>query len=81
MRTKNYDPVLTRLLLIIKKLCNDERPTIKELAEEFNVSIRTIQTDIYKRIPLVAFVEKDQFGRLKFIDGYSFCDLDLKDVA
>lgn len=75
MKDKNYDTVLTRLLVIIKKLCNDERPTIKELSLEFNVSVRTIQKDIYKRISMIAFIEKDQFGRLKFIDGYSFCTL------
>ena len=70
---KNYDTVMTRLLLIIKKLSLDERPLIKELAMEFNVSIRTIQIDIYKRLIHIVFIEKDKNGRLKFIDGYDIC--------
>jgi predicted DNA-binding transcriptional regulator YafY len=39
----NYDRALFRLIGIIRMLLKDERPTIKSLAIEFNVSIRTIQ--------------------------------------
>ena len=68
--TKNYDLALSRLAITIYKLSRNDLPTIKELAEEFNVSIRTIQRDISQR--LVYFpIEKDSLGRLKFIDGYS----------
>ena len=67
---KSYDKTLTRLILILTKLSNNERPTTKELSEEFGIGIRTIQRDIYQR--LVYFpIEKDSEDRLKFIDGFS----------
>ena len=47
---KEYDKALFRLITIISMLIKDERPTIQELAIEFNVSIRTIQIDIYSRL-------------------------------
>ena len=40
---KSYDKTLTRLILILTKLSNNERPTTKELSEEFGIGIRTIQ--------------------------------------
>ena len=67
---KSYDKTLTRLIIILTKLTNNELPTIKELAEEFNVGIRTIQRDVYQR--LIYFpIEKDSLNRLKFIEGFS----------
>lgn len=67
---KSYDKTLTRLILILTKLSNNDRPKIKELAEEFGVGVRTIQRDIYER--LIYFpIEKDSFGQLNFIDGFS----------
>ena len=67
---KSYDTTLTRLILILTKLSNNEKPTTKELSEEFGIGIRTIQRDIYQR--LVYFpIEKDSEDRLKFIDGFS----------
>ena len=57
-------------------LLKDERPTIKSLAIEFNVSIRTIQKDIYER--LVQFdITKDSFGQLKFRDEFSLTTMKL----
>ena len=47
---KNYDPILQRLITIITKLSNNERYTTAEFAKEFNVSVKTIQNDIYKRL-------------------------------
>jgi predicted DNA-binding transcriptional regulator YafY len=50
-------------------LVKDERPTIDSLAEEFNVSKRTIQTDVYSR--LAGFdITKDGVGRLVFREGF-----------
>lgn len=67
---KSYDTTLTRLILILTKLSNHELPTIKELADEFNVGVRTIQRDIYQR--LIYFpIEKNALNQLKFIDGFS----------
>ena len=69
MAQKSYDKALFRLISILSMLTKDERPTISSLAEEFNVSQRTIQTDIYKR--LSGFdITKDKVGRLVFRDGF-----------
>lgn len=69
MAQKSYDKALFRLISILSMLTKDERPTIPSLAEEFNVSQRTIQTDIYKR--LSGFdITKDKVGRLIFRDGF-----------
>lgn len=67
---KSYDKTLTRLILILTKLSNDERPTLNELVSEFNVGIRTIQRDLYERLAYFP-IEKDRDGRLQFIDGFS----------
>jgi predicted DNA-binding transcriptional regulator YafY len=67
---KSYDKTLTRLILILTKLSNNERPTTRELSDEFGIGIRTIQRDIYERL-LYFPIEKDSEDRLKFIDGFS----------
>ncbi|MDQ1244749.1 MAG: hypothetical protein QG565_1089 [Campylobacterota bacterium] len=69
MAQKSYDKALFRLISILSMLTKDERPTISSLAEEFNVSQRTIQTDVYKR--LSGFdITKDKVGRLVFREGF-----------
>ncbi|MFA5454765.1 MAG: HTH domain-containing protein [Sulfurimonas sp.] len=68
MAQKSYDKALFRLISILSMLTKDERPTISSLAEEFNVSKRTIQTDIYQRLGGWD-ITKDKFGRLVFRDG------------
>lgn len=68
MAQKSYDKALFRLISILSMLFKDERPTISSLAEEFNVSKRTIQTDIYQRLRGWD-ITKDKFGRLVFRDG------------
>lgn len=75
-QNKDYDRTLTRLILILKKLSMNEMPTISELSEEFNVSIRTIQRDIYDRLHHFP-IEKDR-KKLKFLDGFSLeqCSLE-----
>ena len=61
----SYDKALYRLISIIAMLLKDERPTIKSLAEEFNVGIRTIQKDVYQRLNQFD-IEKDNLGNLFF---------------
>lgn len=46
----DYDKILTRLTRILSKLNNGEALSVKELAEEFNVSTRTIQRDFNKHL-------------------------------
>ncbi len=46
----DYDKILTRLVTILSRLNNGEALSIKELADEFNVSTRTIQRDLNERL-------------------------------
>ncbi|MFA9374157.1 MAG: helix-turn-helix transcriptional regulator [Poseidonibacter sp.] len=64
----DYDKTLTRLVSILTKLYNGDALYIKNLAEEFNVSTRTIQRDLNER--LISFpIEKK--GRMwKMQDGF-----------
>jgi transcriptional antiterminator len=41
----DYDKILTRLTQILSKLYQGEQLQPKDLADEFNVSLRTIQRD------------------------------------
>lgn len=70
MAKKDYDKTLRRLTQILSKLSYDERPDTKELAEEFNVGVRTIQKDI--RDNLCEFpIIKDSNGKFMFQEGFS----------
>ena len=69
MAQKSYDKALFRLVSILSMLTKDERPTIPSLAEEFNVSQRTIQLDVYKRLGSFD-ITKDTLGRLIFREGF-----------
>ena len=70
MAKKDYDRTLRRLTQILSKLSYDERPNTKELAEEFNVGVRTIQKDI--RDNLCEFpIIKDSHGNFMFQEGFS----------
>ena len=45
---EEYDKLATRLILILTKFNSGERLSVEDLAEEFNVSDRTIQRDLKK---------------------------------
>jgi len=85
----NHDKISTRLSLILTKLNSGERFNLQDLAQEFNVSIRTIQRDINKRfsyLPLKKengyyFLEEYCLGKLNFEDIKSFATLSgIKDL-
>lgn len=46
----DYDKILTRLTIILSKLYQGEKLKINDLADEFNVSTRTIQRDFKERL-------------------------------
>ena len=77
-KIKNSDKVLTRLVIILQKLSNNELPTRKELMEEFNVSSKTIQRDINERLCYFP-IEENSLKQLKFIDGFSLNKTNLKE--
>lgn len=56
MATK-HDTIATRLALILTKLNNGERFTIEELADEFNVNVRTIQRDLNERLSYIPIIK------------------------
>ncbi|MBU1994367.1 transcriptional regulator [bacterium] len=70
MQKKDYDKTLTRLIHILTKLSNDERPNSKDLAEEFGVTMRTIQNDINRLVTSYP-ITKDSDGKFMFEYGYS----------
>jgi len=46
----DYDKALTRLRIILQRLNDGESLGVKELAEEFGVSTRTIQRDFNEKL-------------------------------
>ncbi len=70
MQKKDYDKTLTRLIHILTKLSTDERPNSKDLAEEFGVTMRTIQNDINRLVTSYP-ITKDSDGKFMFEYGYS----------
>lgn len=73
----NSDKVLTRLILILQKLSDNQLPTRKDLMEEFNVSAKTIQRDLNERLCYFP-IEENSLKQLRFIDGFSLNKTTLK---
>ncbi|WP_415397535.1 helix-turn-helix transcriptional regulator [Sulfurimonas sp. CS5] len=65
----DYDKILTRLTIILARLNDGEALSVKELAEEFNVSSKTIQRDFNER--LSAFHIYQDKRKWKMQDGFS----------
>ena len=64
----DYDKILTRLTTILAKLNDGEALSVKELADEFNVSSKTIQRDFNER--LTNFPIYQEKRRWKMQDGF-----------
>jgi len=64
----DYDKILTRLTIILSRLNDGESLGVKELAQEFNVSTRTIQRDFNER--LVSFPIYQENKKWKMSDGF-----------
>ena len=64
----DYDKILTRLVSILSRLNDGEALSVKELAEEFNTSERTIQRDFNER--LISFPIYQDKKRWKMQDGF-----------
>ncbi len=64
----DYDTILTRLTIILSRLNDGEALSVKALAEEFNVSDRTIQRDFNER--LVSFPVYQDKKKWKMQDGF-----------
>jgi len=68
-KTQEYDKVLTRLVIILQKLYEGEMLSVNELAEEFNVSTKTIQRDFNERLIRFPIVKSGR--RWKMEDGFA----------
>jgi len=64
----DYDKILTRLMTILARLNDGEALSVKELAEEFNVTTKTIQRDFNER--LIGFPIYQDKKKWKLQDGF-----------
>lgn len=71
------DKLSTRLVAILQYLNNGERFSLEELAQEFNVSIRTIQRDLHDRLAFIPI--KKENGKY-FLESYVLGKLSFKDI-
>ncbi len=69
MAKKEYDKILFRLVNILTRLSSGETLVLKSLAQEFNVSIRTIQNDI-RRLEYSYPIERHR-GKISFAEGFT----------
>ena len=65
----DYDTILTRLTIILSRLNDGEALSVKEVAEEFNVSERTIQRDFNERL-ISSFPVYQDKKKWKMQDGF-----------
>ena len=77
MRKSDNDKLFSRLLQILKILSDGQEPTLKELAEKFNVDTRTIRRDISERLSFFPVDLKD--GIVHVAPGYSILRSGLED--
>jgi len=67
-RSHDYDKILARLTTILQRLYEGESLSVTELAEEFNVSAKTIQRDFNER--LIRFPIQKCGRRWRMQDGF-----------
>jgi len=75
--SKERDKIATRLALILTKFNSGERFTIAELAQEFGVTARTIQRDLYHRLSYLPIQKVDEHFTL---ESYALGQLSFKDI-
>jgi predicted DNA-binding transcriptional regulator YafY len=65
----DYDKALTRLVIILQRLYEGETLGVSDLAEEFNVSTKTIQRDLNDRLSRFPITKEGR--RWKMMDGHA----------
>jgi len=73
----NHDKLSTRLTQILQKLNSGESLSLDDLANEFNVSLRTIQRDINERFSYLPLIRENGYIR---IEEYALGKLSFKDI-
>ena len=76
-KTTEHDKTAVRLTEILKKLNEGEKLDPKELALEFNVTVRTIQRDLLDRF---AYLPLRKDGNLFYLESFYLGKLNIKDV-
>jgi len=74
---KSHDKVATRLAIILSKLNSSEKLDIDELAQEFNVTKRTIQRDLNERL---SFLPLKKENNLYYLEAYYLGKLNSNDI-
>lgn len=67
----DYDKTLTRLVSILNILNTGQGVASKDIAEEFGVSVRTIQRDFSERLAMFPIYKDKDKGKWYFIKGYT----------
>lgn len=75
--SKDHDKIALRLAMILQKLNQGETLYETELAEEFNVSLRTIQRDMRERLVFLPFIDSQKGYQL---DTTFLGKFDIKDI-
>lgn len=75
--SQEQDKTIERLIRILGMLTNGERVTTKDLAEEFSVSIRTIQLDLNQRLSFLPILKEKGFYSL---ESYALGKLSFQDI-
>ena len=75
--SKKHDTIATRIALILTKLNNGEKFTVEELAEEFDVNVRTIQRDLNDRLTYIPILKEKGYY---FMDSYALGKLSFDDI-
>lgn len=81
MAKPEYDKAMYRLTTIICRLNIGEALDVKELAEEFGVTARTIQRDLNERLSHLPIERREADGRYHFIDNYRLRGTNEPDAA
>lgn len=70
-KDRDYDPKIFRLIDILNRLDSSGRVLSKDLTEEFNVSMRTVQRDIELLNRAGFLLDSPKKGVYTFIEGFS----------
>ncbi|BAM12509.1 putative transcriptional regulator [Helicobacter cinaedi PAGU611] len=76
--TTQYDTKIMRIVRIFQAFINGEHISMRELAKEFNVDLRTIQRDINQRLSFLP-IQRDKEGKC-YLQEESLGKLGFKDI-
>ncbi len=74
---KSHDKIATRLAMILNKLNAGERFSVEDLAEEFNVTKRTVQRDLNERLSYLPIKSEHN---LYYLEAYYLGKFNVDDI-